>query len=165
MAGWPNLAELIVGADGVNSVVRRRHAEAFQPDLDVRPAKFIWLGTTYPFEAFTFVIVENAHGVFQAHAYRFEEGLSTFIVECDPLSWSNAGFDRMNTEETVAACREMFAPWLGGSLVVGLLAVPPFAVLGPTLFALKPLRSARNLRRDMHRTTSSMRLKGVRSSG
>ncbi|HWN45343.1 MAG TPA: bifunctional salicylyl-CoA 5-hydroxylase/oxidoreductase [Thermoanaerobaculia bacterium] len=106
--------DLIVGADGVNSAVRRRHAEVFQPDVDVRPAKFIWLGTTFPFEAFTFVIVENEHGVFQAHAYRFEEGLSTFIVECDPLSWQNAGFDRMNTEETVAACQEMFAPWLGG---------------------------------------------------
>src|SRR5687768_1776583 len=106
-------ADLIVGADGVNSAVRRRHAEVFQPDVDVRPAKFIWLGTTFPFEAFTFVIVENGHGVFQAHAYRFEEGLSTFIVECDPLSWQNAGFDRMNTEETLAACQEMFGPWLG----------------------------------------------------
>jgi anthraniloyl-CoA monooxygenase len=116
-------ADLIVGADGVNSAVRRRHAAVFRPDVDVRPAKFIWLGTTVPFDAFTFVIVENEHGVFQAHAYRFEEGLSTFIVECDPLSWQNAGFDRMDIDQTVAACQEMFAPWLGGHPL--LANVPP----------------------------------------
>ncbi|HYN19959.1 MAG TPA: bifunctional salicylyl-CoA 5-hydroxylase/oxidoreductase, partial [Thermoanaerobaculia bacterium] len=115
--------DLIVGADGVNSAVRRRHAEVFQPDLDVRPARFIWLGTTVPFDAFTFVIVENEHGVFQAHAYRFEEGLSTFIVECDPTSWENAGFDRLNVDETVAACQEMFGPWLNGHPL--LANVPP----------------------------------------
>jgi anthraniloyl-CoA monooxygenase len=116
-------ADLIVGADGVNSAVRRRHAEVFQPDIDVRPAKFIWLGTTVPFDAFTFVIVENEHGVFQAHAYRFEEGLSTFIVECDPLSWHNAGFDQMDIDQTVAACQEMFAPWLDGHPL--LVNIPP----------------------------------------
>ncbi len=116
-------ADVIVGADGVNSAVRRRHEAAFQPDLDVRPTKFIWLGTTVPFDAFTFVIVENEHGVFQAHAYRFEEGLSTFIVECDPLSWRNAGFDRMDIDQTVAACQEMFAPWLGGHPL--LANIPP----------------------------------------
>ncbi|MES1241567.1 MAG: bifunctional salicylyl-CoA 5-hydroxylase/oxidoreductase [Acidobacteriota bacterium] len=115
--------DLVVGADGVNSAVRRRHAEVFQPDVDVRPAKFIWLGTTVPFDAFTFVVVENEHGVFQAHAYRFEEGLSTFIVECDPLSWENAGFDRMDVDQTVAACQEMFAPWLDGHPL--LANIPP----------------------------------------
>jgi anthraniloyl-CoA monooxygenase len=115
--------DLIVGADGVNSAVRRRHAAVFRPDLDIRPAKFIWLGTTVPFDAFTFVIVENEHGAFQAHAYRFEEGLSTFIVECDPLSWHNAGFDTMDIDQTVAACQEMFAPWLGGHPL--LANIPP----------------------------------------
>jgi anthraniloyl-CoA monooxygenase len=118
-----DMADLIVGADGVNSAVRRRHADVFQPDIDVRPARFIWLGTTFPFDAFTFVIVENGHGVFQAHAYRFEAGLSTFIVECDPLSWQNAGFDQMNVDQTVAACQEMFAPWLQGHPL--LANVPP----------------------------------------
>ncbi len=112
--GGADTPDVIVAADGINSGVRRRHAAAFQPDLDVRPAKFIWLGTTVPFDAFTFVIVENPHGVFQAHAYRFEDGLSTFIVECDPVSWQNAGFDEMDIDQTVAACQEMFGPWLKG---------------------------------------------------
>ncbi|HEX6631576.1 MAG TPA: FAD-dependent monooxygenase, partial [Gemmatimonadaceae bacterium] len=107
-------ADVIVGADGVHSVVRRAHAHAFQPELDVRSARYVWLGTTYPFDAFTFHIVENAHGVFQAHCYRFAEGASTFIVECDEASWRAAGFDRLDAPGTVAACEALFAGQLGG---------------------------------------------------
>ena len=107
-------ADVIVAADGINSAVRARHAAAFRPDLDVRKARFIWLGTTFPFEAFTFYFVENAHGVFQAHCYRFDEETSTFIVECDEASWRSAGFDALDLDETVAACEALFAPWLKG---------------------------------------------------
>jgi anthraniloyl-CoA monooxygenase len=107
-------ADVIVAADGINSAVRARHSSAFQPDLDVGKAKFIWLGTTFPFEAFTFYFVENEHGVFQAHCYRFDERTSTFIVECDEASWRRAGFDALNLDGTVAACEALFAPWLKG---------------------------------------------------
>jgi anthraniloyl-CoA monooxygenase len=107
-------ADLIVAADGINSVIRKKYAEAFQPDLEERPAKYVWLGTTFKFNAFTFYFVENEHGVFQAHCYRFDENNSTFIVECDDLSWKNAGFDRMNAAQTVEACEKFFAPWLAG---------------------------------------------------
>ena len=106
--------DLVVAADGVNSRVRRRHAAVFEPDLDVRPAKFVWLGTTRRFDAFTFVILETPRGVYQAHAYRFDEAQSAFIVECDEASWRAAGFDRMDVGQTVAACERMFAPWLAG---------------------------------------------------
>jgi anthraniloyl-CoA monooxygenase len=106
--------DLVVAADGVNSAIRARHAAHFHPDLDVRSARYIWLGTTFPFEAFTFYFVENAHGVFQAHCYRFDESTSTFIVECDERSWVNAGFDRLDLDGTIAACEEMFGPWLAG---------------------------------------------------
>ena len=106
--------DLIVAADGVNSAVRARHASHFVPDLDVRSARYIWLGTTFPFDAFTFYFVENEHGVFQAHCYRFDERTSTFIVECDERSWRNAGFDRLDLDGTIAACERMFARWLDG---------------------------------------------------
>ncbi len=106
-------ADLIVAADGVNSIIRRKYAEHFQPDLDSRTARFTWLGTTLPFDAFTFFFVENEHGVFQAHCYRFDKDTSTFIVECDETSWRSAGLDKMNTSETIAACEAMFGEWLG----------------------------------------------------
>jgi anthraniloyl-CoA monooxygenase len=106
--------DLLVAADGVNSGIRKHYADFFKPEIDVRHAKYIWLGTTRRFDAFTFAFVENECGVFQAHAYRFDEQQSAFIVECDERSWRTAGFDRMNTDESIAACERLFAPWLDG---------------------------------------------------
>ena len=107
-------ADLVVAADGVNSAIRLERASAFRPQLDVRPARFVWFGTTRPFDAFTFFFAENENGVFQAHCYRFEAGLSTFIVECDEESWRRAGLDCADTAETIAICEQMFARWLDG---------------------------------------------------
>ena len=107
-------ADLIVAADGINSRIRRERTAAFRPTLDVRPARFVWLGTTRPFDAFTFFFVQNEFGVFQAHCYRFEAGLSTFIVECDEESWKRAGLDHADTDATIAICEAMFGKWLDG---------------------------------------------------
>jgi anthraniloyl-CoA monooxygenase len=108
--------DVIVGADGVNSIVRRTYAtpQGFAPDLDERSARYIWLGTTRMFDAFTFAFVEAHGGVYQAHAYRFDDSHSAFIVECDEKSWTAAGFDTMDVEASVAACERLFAPWLDG---------------------------------------------------
>lgn len=106
--------DLLVAADGVNSGIRKRYAEHFRPEIDVRKTKYIWLGTMKRFDAFTFAFVENECGVYQAHAYRFDEQTSAFIVECDEQSWRAAEFDRMNTDESIAACERLFAPWLDG---------------------------------------------------
>jgi anthraniloyl-CoA monooxygenase len=107
-------ADLVVAADGINSGIRRRFAEHFKPDLDARTARYVWFGTTFPFDAFTFYFVENENGVFQAHCYRFDDELSTFIVECDEQSCRATGFDKMDTPQTIAACEAMFGEWLDG---------------------------------------------------
>jgi len=124
-------ADLVVAADGVNSAIRRKHADWFRPDLVLGKARFVWLGTTRLFDAFTFIFIENPHGIFQAHAYRFSDRLSAFIVETDELSWRNAGFDRLDMDATVAACEEMFAPWLEGHRL--LANVPPHQRAAPWL--------------------------------
>jgi anthraniloyl-CoA monooxygenase len=111
-------ADLIVAADGVNSTLRTESARAFEPNLDVRTARFIWLGTTRRFDAFTFLIEENEHGVFQAHCYRFDESTSTFIVECDERSWRSAGFDTLDAPGTVAACERLFEQHLDGHSLI-----------------------------------------------
>ncbi|HVR09776.1 MAG TPA: bifunctional salicylyl-CoA 5-hydroxylase/oxidoreductase [Thermoanaerobaculia bacterium] len=129
LAGRP---DLVVAADGVNSVLRRQLAAHFQPDLDVRSAKYVWLGTTRLFDAFTFLFVDRPpgiDGVFQAHAYRFDERHSAFIVECDQASWRAAGFDRLDLDGTVAACERLFAPWLDGHPL--LANVPPHQRAAP----------------------------------
>jgi len=107
--------DIVVGADGVNSRVRAAHADAFKPDIDVRACKYIWLGTHQKFdEAFTFIFEETEHGWIWVHAYQFDADTATFIVECSEETWRRAGFDRMNIDETIAACEKIFARDLGG---------------------------------------------------
>ena len=107
-------ADLVVAADGANSMIRRELAEKFVPDLDTRTAKFIWLGTDRRFDAFTFIFVETRDGVFQVHAYRFDDRQSAFIVECDEASWKKAGLDALNQDQAIQWCEKLFAPWLDG---------------------------------------------------
>lgn len=107
-------ADVVLGADGVNSTVRELFREHFQPTLDWRPNRFVWLGTDKPFPAFTFYFRQNAHGLWRVHAYQFEEGRSTFIVECTEDAWRSAGMDRATEAETVAYCEALFAEELEG---------------------------------------------------
>jgi anthraniloyl-CoA monooxygenase len=107
--------DLIVAADGANSKIRADRAHVFKPDIDVRRAKYIWLGTHQKFDdAFTFLFEETAHGWIWVHAYQFDADTATFIVECSEDTWRRAGFDRMGQEETLAACERIFARNLGG---------------------------------------------------
>jgi len=107
-------ADLVVAADGVNSVVRQRYAAAFQPEIDVRRNKFVWLGTTFPFSAFTFYFRENDHGLWRVHAYRYDASHSTFIVETSEETWLRAGLESATEDDTIAYCEELFARELAG---------------------------------------------------
>jgi anthraniloyl-CoA monooxygenase len=107
-------ADLIVAADGVNSAIRARHARVFEPDLDVRKCRFIWLGTRQSFPAFTFAFEKTEHGWFQIHAYQFGEELSTVIVETREETWKAHGLDRLTARESIEFCERLFADYLGG---------------------------------------------------
>ena len=106
--------DLVIASDGANSRFRDAHAEAFGVDVDVRANKFVWLGTSKVFDAFTFAFEETEHGWIWAHAYRFAPDCSTFIVECSEQTWQRFGFDRMSQEESIAACEKLFAEYLDG---------------------------------------------------
>jgi anthraniloyl-CoA monooxygenase len=107
-------ADLIVASDGVHSRIRNRHAEVFQPDLVVRPNRYIWLGTQRRFEAFTFDFQRTEHGWFQAHIYQFDADTTTFIVECPEDVWLAHGLDRADTAQSIAFCEKLFAQSLQG---------------------------------------------------
>ncbi len=107
-------ADLIVAADGVNSVQRRAHAEVFKPHIDVRKCRFIWLGTEQRFPAFTFAFENTEHGWFQIHAYQFSPDLSTVIVETREETWKALGLDKYSTEQSIEFCEELFGKYLGG---------------------------------------------------
>lgn len=116
--GLCNSADLVLAADGVNSQVRAQYAEQFEPQVDLRPNRFIWLGTTFPYDAFTFYFKENTHGMFRVHAYRYEEGHSTFIVECTEDTWRKAGLDQTDEDQSVAYCEALFAEELQGHRLI-----------------------------------------------
>jgi anthraniloyl-CoA monooxygenase len=107
-------ADLIVGADGVNSLVRRLDEESFGPFVHVHGTRYVWFGTDLVFKAFTFIFRENDHGLFQVHAYPFDAATSTFIVECPEETWRAAGLDQATEEESIAYCEKLFAEDLGG---------------------------------------------------
>jgi anthraniloyl-CoA monooxygenase len=105
--------DLIIAADGINSVVRRTHAERFQPTLMPHPRRYVWLGTDYRPNAFTFIVKETEHGLFEATIYPHDDSTSTFVVEVDEGPWRRAGLDRVSEAETIAFCQETFADVLG----------------------------------------------------
>jgi len=110
---WKNY-DLVIASDGLNSRFRNAKPEAFGVDTDIRKNKFIWLGTSKAFEAFTFAFEETEHGWIWAHAYRFAPDCSTFIVECSEETWRAFGFDRIEQSETIAICEQLFAKYLDG---------------------------------------------------
>jgi salicyloyl-CoA 5-hydroxylase len=98
--------DLVVAADGANSRLRDRFADVFEPSAESATAKFIWLGTTYPFDGLTFVHERGPHGVFAVHVYPIGPGLSTFIVETDEHSWRAAGLDEFDVSQPPGASDE-----------------------------------------------------------
>ncbi|MHB2001020.1 MAG: bifunctional salicylyl-CoA 5-hydroxylase/oxidoreductase [Solirubrobacteraceae bacterium] len=115
--------DLVVAADGLNSLTRSTFPDVFGASVDGRHCKYMWLGTDLVFEAFTFHIVESEHGIFQIHAYPYQETMSTFIVETDEQTWRRAGLDASeqrsfapgeSDEQSIAFCRELFADILDG---------------------------------------------------
>lgn len=107
--------DLVVAADGLNSRSRDTFAAIFQPDIQTYANKFVWLGTQQSFDdAFTFIFEDTPHGWMWAHAYQFEPGTATFIVECSEATWTRAGFADMTRDQSIAACEAVFAKHLGG---------------------------------------------------
>jgi anthraniloyl-CoA monooxygenase len=106
--------DLVVAADGINSMVRGELADRFRPSIHMGKSKYIWLGTTQAFSALTFIFEKGTHGWFGAHIYPYGPALSTFIVETDDDTWRRAGFDRITEAVQLEYCQRLFARHLDG---------------------------------------------------
>jgi anthraniloyl-CoA monooxygenase len=120
--------DLVVGADGVNSLTRAARAEVFQPQTELRHARYIWLGTPLVFDAFKFFIADTDIGTVQAHAYPYSRSMSTFIVELAEDTWRRSGqvdaSDRSwkpgeNDDAGITFCAEVFKAALDGASLLG----------------------------------------------
>jgi len=118
-AGLAATCDLLVGADGVGSVVRDTFHEHFQPSVSVLSNRYIWYGTRRAFEALTLTFREAAAGAFVAHHYRYSPSASTFLIECDVDTWMRAGFATMSEDESRRVCEGIFADMLDGQSLLG----------------------------------------------
>jgi 2-polyprenyl-6-methoxyphenol hydroxylase-like FAD-dependent oxidoreductase len=107
-------ADLVVAGDGGRSRLREGHEAHHGTSIDVGRNKYIWLGTPHRFSTFTFGFERTPAGWIWFHAYPFADGQSTFIVECQPETWTALGFDRMDGRAGCAKLEEIFAAHLGG---------------------------------------------------
>ncbi len=111
-------ANLVVGADGVNSIVRKTFEKQFHPQVELLTNKFVWYGTSRLFDCLTLTFRESEHGAFVAHHYRYSPEMSTFIVECDAATWQRAGLDHMSDAASRDYCEGVFAADLAGHELV-----------------------------------------------
>ena len=110
--------DLVVAGDGMTSLLRSAHEAEFGTEMDWRPNRFCWLATTLPLDNFTFIFRRNDHGWWWVHGYRYEEGMSTWIVECNRQTWLNAGMDRFSEEDTRAYIEDLFREDLQGHPII-----------------------------------------------
>ena len=111
-------SDLIVAADGINSAVREQYADHFQPRIEWRGNKFIWLGSTCRFPAFTFIFRESRHGLWRVHAYQFDREQSTLIFECTEDTWRRAGLDQADEARSIAYLEDLLADHLDGHRLI-----------------------------------------------
>ncbi len=110
--------DLLFAADGVNSITREKYKSAFKPDIDFRPNRFVWFGTSCPFPAFTFHFVKNEHGLFRTHCYRYMEGMSTLILETSEEAFAKTGLEITDEEASRAYAAELLKDHLGGHEII-----------------------------------------------
>ncbi|MEV6315627.1 bifunctional salicylyl-CoA 5-hydroxylase/oxidoreductase [Streptomyces sp. NPDC051776] len=114
--------DLVIAADGVHSLTRDAHRDAYRPRIETHRCRYIWLAVDFAFDAFRFEIAETEHGVMQLHGYPYArpgtgahpDGASTVIVEMREEVWRGAGLDRFDETESTEACAKIFADALGG---------------------------------------------------
>jgi anthraniloyl-CoA monooxygenase len=106
--------DLIVAADGVNSRIRETYRDHFKTEIDYRPNKFAWMGSTRSFDAFTFFFKDTEYGIFIAHCYQYEPGRSTWVLEVQPETFERAGVEQMSENESAGFLEKIFADELDG---------------------------------------------------
>jgi anthraniloyl-CoA monooxygenase len=113
-------ADLVVGADGINSRVREVFKDQFRPSFDWRRNTFAWLGSTKPYDAFTFDFIENEHGIWVLGAYQYNAKMSTWVLEAPEETWASARgeLEHMPEPEMLAYMEDLWADRLQGHRLI-----------------------------------------------
>ena len=106
--------DLVIAGDGITSMIREQYKEEFGTSMDWRPNRFCWLATSLPLDSFVFIFKKNEFGWWWVHGYRYEEGATTWIVECSEDTWQRSGMDKATEEDTKNYMEELFKEELNG---------------------------------------------------
>ena len=107
-------ADVVVGADGANSLVRSTLARALRPSIDLAPSRYAWFGAELAFPVFTYIFRETSWGLFQAHCYPYDEAHSTIVLLVSEETWRRAGLDELDEQGSLQLCEGVFAEDLQG---------------------------------------------------
>lgn len=111
-------ADLVIAADGVNSLVRAGNLSGFAPQIDHFDNHFAWFGATVPFDTLTQTFITTPRGPLNAHHYRYAPDRSTFIVECEKATFDALGFAEMSQAQSAETCSALFSAVLDGTQLV-----------------------------------------------
>jgi 2-polyprenyl-6-methoxyphenol hydroxylase-like FAD-dependent oxidoreductase len=111
-------ADLVIGADGLNSLVRGALEDRFRPKMEYFDNHFAWFGASIPFDTLTQTFIETPKGALNAHHYRYAPDRSTFIVECEPDTFARYGFAEMDEHESARQCSDLFSDVLQSTQLV-----------------------------------------------
>ena len=111
-------ADIIIASDGIGSAIRTQFKEEFGTKITLKKNRFVWLGSTKPLDAFTYFFRNTPHGMFVAHSYQYEKGMSTWIFECSDETWNKAGFEITNETNTIDKISELFKEELDGHALI-----------------------------------------------
>ena len=110
--------DLIVGADGVNSIIRNSLQQEFQAVVEPRVNKWAWYGTRHRFDSVELIFEQTPYGIFIAHSYRYAPDHGTFVIECHPETWKRAGLDTKSDEDSRRFCSDIFRDYLDGDALI-----------------------------------------------
>lgn len=110
-------ADLIVGADGVNSAVRTAQNEAFGTTTRLLTNKLAWYGTEAPFPYPILSFRKTELGQFWCVGYAYTENMGTFVAECDAATWGHS-LAHLTDDERTDIAEQVFAEELQGKPLI-----------------------------------------------
>ncbi|HVL59683.1 MAG TPA: bifunctional salicylyl-CoA 5-hydroxylase/oxidoreductase [Burkholderiaceae bacterium] len=111
-------ADLLIAADGINSAIRESAREHFEPAVDLRTNRFVWLGAKMDLPGFYYSFREHDGGIWNMHAYQYAPGECTIVIETTDDAWRASGLAFDDEQATAALVERIFAQDLKGARVL-----------------------------------------------